>query len=71
MDSRVDSTRVVGEAIARAASPPNPLPHRDFMRALRTACGVPGRLLDAGFTFEHPTWPAAARQLAVRRIRPS
>jgi len=27
---------------------------------------VPGRLLDAGFTFVHPTWDAAARDLAVR-----
>jgi uncharacterized protein (TIGR01777 family) len=75
---------------------PNPLPQRDFMRSLRTACGVPvglpatrwmaelgawairsdtelllksrrvvpTRLLDAGFTFTHPTWPAAARDLS-------
>jgi uncharacterized protein (TIGR01777 family) len=74
---------------------PNPLPQRDFMRALRAACGVPfglpatkwmaevgawvvrsdtelllksrrvvpGRLLDAGFRFEYPTWPEAARAL--------
>jgi uncharacterized protein (TIGR01777 family) len=27
---------------------------------------VPGRLLDAGFTFEHPTWPEAARDLVAR-----
>ncbi|GGU09400.1 DUF1731 domain-containing protein [Streptomyces coeruleorubidus] len=79
---------------------PAPLPHRDFMRALRTAWGVPvglpatrlmaeagafvlrsdtelllksrrvvpGRLLDAGFTFGHPDWPAAADDL-VRRFR--
>ncbi len=78
---------------------PNPLPQRDFMRALRSACGVPfglpatrwmaevgawvvrsdtelllksrrvvpGRLLDAGFTFEYPTWPEAARALVSRR----
>ena len=26
---------------------------------------VPGRLLDAGFTFAHPSWPAAARALAA------
>jgi uncharacterized protein len=76
---------------------PNPLPQRDFMRALRAACGVPvglpatrwmaelgawairsdtelllksrrvvpTRLLDAGFTFEYPTWPEAARDLAA------
>ncbi|MFH8383838.1 TIGR01777 family oxidoreductase [Kitasatospora sp. NPDC018058] len=29
---------------------------------------VPTRLLDAGFTFEHPDWPWAARNL-VRRLR--
>lgn len=29
---------------------------------------VPGRLLDAGFTFEHPRWPGAAEDL-VRRVR--
>ena len=27
---------------------------------------VPGRLLDAGFTFAFPDWPAAARQLVER-----
>ena len=27
---------------------------------------VPGRLLDAGFTFTHPEWDAAARDLAAR-----
>jgi uncharacterized protein len=77
---------------------PNPLPQRDFMAALRAACGariglpatrwmtaigafllrtdteltfksrrvVPGRLLDAGFAFEWPDWPAAARDLVTR-----
>ncbi|WP_460937922.1 epimerase [Phycicoccus ginsengisoli] len=29
---------------------------------------VPGRLLDAGFEFEHPRWPEAAEDL-VRRVR--
>ncbi|MBR8639748.1 DUF1731 domain-containing protein [Streptomyces tuirus] len=79
---------------------PGPLPHRAFMRALRTAWGVPvglpatrwmaeagafvlrsdtelllksrrvvpGRLLDAGFTFDHTDWPGAADDL-VRRLR--
>jgi NAD dependent epimerase/dehydratase family enzyme len=28
---------------------------------------VPGRLLDAGFTFEFPRWPEAARDLVDRR----
>jgi uncharacterized protein len=32
---------------------------------------VPGRLLDAGFAFGHPSWPQAARSLcaAWRRAR--
>ncbi|MFC9330754.1 TIGR01777 family oxidoreductase [Kitasatospora sp. NPDC057015] len=79
---------------------PAPLPQREFMRAIRTAWGVPvglpatrwmaeigafalrsdtelllksrrvtpGRLLEAGFGFEHPRWPAAARDL-VRQVR--
>jgi uncharacterized protein (TIGR01777 family) len=79
---------------------PEPLPYRDFLRALRTAAGVPfglpatrwmaelgafvlrsdselllksrrvvpGRLLTAGFTFDHPEWPPAAKDL-VRRAR--
>ncbi|MEU1121721.1 MULTISPECIES: TIGR01777 family oxidoreductase [unclassified Streptomyces] len=79
---------------------PGPLPHREFMRALRGACGmpvglpatrwmaevgafvlrsdtelllksrrvVPGRLRDAGFTFDHGAWPRAAADL-VRRAR--
>jgi uncharacterized protein (TIGR01777 family) len=77
---------------------PNPLPNRDFLRALRDAWGtriglpttewmveigtflmrteselvlksrraVPTRLLAAGFTFQHPTWPEAARDLVSR-----
>ncbi|MGW1749659.1 TIGR01777 family oxidoreductase [Streptomyces sp. NPDC002092] len=79
---------------------PGPLPHRAFMRALRTAWGmpvglpatrwmaelgafalrsdtelllksrrvVPGRLLEAGFAFEHARWPEAAADL-VRQVR--
>jgi uncharacterized protein (TIGR01777 family) len=77
---------------------PNPVPNRDFQRALRQAWGtriglpttewmveigtflmrteselvlksrrvVPTRLLAAGFTFQHPTWPEAARDLVSR-----
>lgn len=77
---------------------PEPLPQREFMRALRAAVGVPiglggtrwmieiaaalhrtdselllksrrvvpSRLLDAGFRFDFPAWPAAARDLAAR-----
>ncbi len=76
----------------------NPLPNRQFMRALRAAWGrsfglpahawmieaaslvlrteselvlksrrvIPGRLLDAGFTFMYPDWPSAAQELALR-----
>ncbi|TDC92214.1 DUF1731 domain-containing protein [Actinomadura sp. 7K507] len=79
---------------------PGPLPQRAFMRALRTAWGVPvglpatkwmaelgalamrsdtelllksrrvvpGRLLGAGFTFDHAEWPEAAADL-VQRVR--
>jgi len=77
---------------------PEPLPNRDFMRALRQAWGarvgipapgpmlalgalflrtetelilksrrvVPGRLLQAGFEFQFPKWPEAARDLVER-----
>jgi uncharacterized protein (TIGR01777 family) len=90
--TREDFTGVVNVAS------PNPLPNRDFMRALRAAWGVrfgmpaaawmieigafvlrteselvlksrrvvPGRLLDAGFKFQFPQWPAAARELVSR-----
>jgi uncharacterized protein len=79
---------------------PEPLPQRELMRALRRSWGrrpglpatawmaeigawalrsdtelllksrrvVPGRLLDAGFVFEHPRWAEAADDL-VRRVR--
>jgi NAD dependent epimerase/dehydratase family enzyme len=79
---------------------PDPLPQRAFMRALRSAWGVPaglpatrwmaeagafalrsdtelllksrrvvpGRLLEAGFAFDHARWPEAADDL-VRRVR--
>jgi uncharacterized protein len=77
---------------------PNPLPNAEFMRELREAWGarvglpaaawmielgsiflrteselvlksrrvVPGRLADDGFTFEHPSWQEAARDLCDR-----
>jgi uncharacterized protein (TIGR01777 family) len=45
-----------------------------FMRSeseliLKSRRVVPGRLLAAGFTFEHPEWPEAARDLVTRRRR--
>lgn len=81
---------------------PNPLPNREFMRALREAWEtwiglpaprpvlelgcflmrteselvlksrrvVPGRLLDSGFAFEFPEWPAAVRDLVRRWKKP-
>jgi uncharacterized protein (TIGR01777 family) len=100
-----DFVRAVDWLIAREGfdgvvnlASPNPLPNRDFMRALREAWGtgislpspewlleigtrlmrteselvlksrrvVPGRLLDAGFEFRFPDWPAAARDLVER-----
>lgn len=77
---------------------PNPLPNREFMRALRVAWGariglpptramlelgaivlrtetelilksrrvVPGQLLQSGFEFRFPEWPAAAKDLTSR-----
>ncbi|MEX0725284.1 MAG: TIGR01777 family oxidoreductase [Planctomycetaceae bacterium] len=77
---------------------PHPLPHREFMLAMRQAWGtriglhaarwmleigcflmrteselilksrrvIPGRLLEDGFTFEYPEWPAAAEELCRR-----
>lgn len=77
---------------------PNPLPYAEFMRAMHDAWGmpvglpatkwmvelgaffmrteselalksrrvVPGRLLDAGFSFQFPTWAEAARDLCHR-----
>lgn len=77
---------------------PEPLPQREFMRALRAAVGVPfgmpgtswmfelaavihrtdtellvksrrvvpTRLLNAGFPFDFPSWPDAARDLVAR-----
>lgn len=79
-------------------SAPEPLPNAEFMRALRTAWGmpvglpasrwmlelgavvlrtetelvlksrrvVPGRLVQSGFAFEFPSWPAAAADLCRR-----
>lgn len=79
---------------------PNPLPNAEFMRALREAWGirvglpasrwmlelgaalvlrtetelvlksrrvVPGRLAEAGFSFDFPDWPQAARDLCEAR----
>ncbi|HET9227138.1 MAG TPA: TIGR01777 family oxidoreductase [Thermoanaerobaculia bacterium] len=80
---------------------PEPLPHAEFMAALRQACGasiglpatkwmleigtfllrteselilksrrvVPGRLLEDGFYFQYPEWPAAAGELCRRYWR--
>lgn len=77
---------------------PNPLPYREFFKALRDAWGigfglpaskwmlevgawvmrtdtelvlksrrvVPGRLLQAGFSFAFPLWPLAAQDLVAR-----
>jgi uncharacterized protein (TIGR01777 family) len=102
-----DFTRAVEFLVARDdiegpvnLAAPGPLPQRAFMRALRTAWGVPvglpatrwmaeigafvlrsdtelllksrrvvpGRLLEAGFAFDHPAWPTAAKDL-VGRLR--
>ena len=38
----------------------------DTELVLKSRRVVPGRLLDAGFTFEFPEWPAAAADLVAR-----
>lgn len=87
-----------GLAGAINVAAPVPLPNADFMRAIRSAWGmpiglpaarwmleigalamrtetelvlksrrvVPGRLLESGFRFEFPEWPAAVRDLCDR-----
>jgi len=30
---------------------------------------IPGRLIDAGFTFTYPDWPSAAQELVFRYCR--
>jgi hypothetical protein len=37
---------------------------------MKSRCVIPGRLLEAGFQFEFPEWPAAADDL-VKRWRES
>jgi hypothetical protein len=39
----------------------------DTELVLKSRRVVPGRLLEAGFSFEFPRWPAAARDLVARR----
>jgi hypothetical protein len=46
----------VGAAVLRA----------DTELLLRSRRVVPGRLLEAGFTFDHPTWDEAATDLVGR-----
>jgi NAD dependent epimerase/dehydratase family enzyme len=38
----------------------------DTELVLKSRRVVPGRLLEAGFTFEVPEWPTAARELVGR-----
>ena len=40
---------------------------RDPELLLKIRRVVPGRLLEAGFAFAHPTWAAAAEDLVARR----
>jgi hypothetical protein len=100
-----DFTKAIDLLIAREdlegpfnLAAPGPLPYADFMRAMREAWGtriglpamkwmleigawamrtdtelvlksrrvIPGRLLEAGFTFAQPSWPEAARDLTAR-----
>ncbi|MEA2163337.1 MAG: uncharacterized protein QOK37_1464 [Thermoanaerobaculia bacterium] len=82
---------------------PEPLPNSEFISVLGNACGasfampvsewmvdagaflmrtepelvlksrrvVPTRLLESGFQFDYPQWPAAARDLCARRAAPA
>ena len=66
MASRLESTHVLREALARADRPP-----RVWLQsstATKSRRVVPGRLLDAGFAFAFPTWPQAARDLLAREV---
>ena len=38
----------------------------DTELVLKSRRVIPGRLLEAGFTFEQPSWPEAARDLTAR-----
>lgn len=42
----------------------------DVELVLKSRRVVPGRLLDAGFTFDFPTWPGAATDLVTRWRHP-
>lgn len=93
-ESRVKSTQVVGEAIARASRPPRVwlqassatiyahtydkandeamleigafLLRTETELILKSRRVAPGRLRDAGFVFQFPTWPEAAQDLCSR-----
>jgi NAD dependent epimerase/dehydratase family enzyme len=43
--------------------------HSESELILKSRRVVPGRLLAAGFTFKHPEWQEAARDLVSRRRR--
>jgi NAD dependent epimerase/dehydratase family enzyme len=82
LESRTQSTRIVGEAKSRSRRPPHTwfgLPATEWMAAigaffmrtetelvLKSRRVVPGRLLQHGFTFRYPAWPAAAMDLCGR-----
>ena len=82
MESRVDSTRAVGEAIARAERPPRVwlqastatiYAHRLELNDERSGIlgGQEPDALDRGFEFDHPHWGPAAQQLCEDRRRQS
>lgn len=63
-DSRVDSTRAVGQAIAQARRPPRVWLQTDTELVLKSRRVIPRRLMDAGFGFDYPEWAASANDLA-------
>jgi hypothetical protein len=66
LQSRVLSTRVVGQAIARAPCPPRVWLQASTATILKSRRVIPAKLLEHGFTFRYPNWSDAARDLCDR-----
>ena len=64
MDSRVNSTKVVAQAIAECARAPRVWLQSSTAKSRRV---VPRRLVEAGFDFVYPRWMQAAEELVHRR----
>jgi|SRR5882672_3560226 len=81
-ESRVKSTRVLGDAIARSSRPPRvwlqastatiyahryDAPNTETELLLKSRRVVPGALTQSKFIFQFPAWAEAARDLCNRR----